>query len=679
MIDGQFDSDRGYIFNYAATGISASVDKATAFLIRLAPSVSNAQVGDLGEKELLNRAQLLLSEIAIASDTVSGGGGIVIEGVLNPQNYPEDPTKITWTGLSSSAAGGQPSFAQIASGGSVTWGGNVYTTTATVQGAFTTTLTAKSFAAITANLTATSFTAVTQTATAPAVTAVQNSTYQFAFSTTRTDFLIPQTTYAAFTTPILANDTLSVATYLTGGQRVVSVTPNFITINSIAYARVVMSAAANANSPTNTAVANVTFTNNIVPTYLSALSTARTDFLIPNTQTSGIAVTDVLSVATYLTSGQSISSITNNYVTIGGTSYARIIMSAAANATSTAGTGNNITVVNTSAATSTYGRALSTARTDFLITDTAYASSGIAIGDTLGFSTSATLSTVAITGSAGQFSCTSTYLAVGMTVTISGTLGGTGTITGYATPTTYKISATNGSTTFTLTTTADVAIITSAGTPTGLTYTVATFLSGSQSITAITQNYVTISSVTYTRIVMSAAANLSSASGGSNDITVTLTAAGSASSYVKTNYLFFTSTSWISSGAIIGTKVASDQTSFPAGTSVAAISTRVFGGSTVYRATFTQTANTTVAAAATLKFQFGSPYALPGEQVFSFITNPGNTDKLDLTSLKELTATTIGGRGTFPNGPDVLAINIYKVSGTATPVNLILRWGEAQA
>jgi Nif-specific regulatory protein len=31
----------------------ASVDKATAFLIRLAPSVSNAQIGDLGEKELL--------------------------------------------------------------------------------------------------------------------------------------------------------------------------------------------------------------------------------------------------------------------------------------------------------------------------------------------------------------------------------------------------------------------------------------------------------------------------------------------------------------------------------------------------------------------------------------------------------------------------------------------------
>jgi hypothetical protein len=47
--------------------------------------------------------------------------------------------------------------------------------------------------------------------------------------------------------------------------------------------------------------------------------------------------------------------------------------------------------------------------------------------------------------------------------------------------------------------------------------------------------------------------------------------------------------------------------------------------------------------------------------------------------LKELTATAIGGRGAFPNGPDVLAINVYKVAGTPTPVNLILRWGEAQA
>jgi len=82
-----------------------------------------------------------------------------------------------------------------------------------------------------------------------------------------------------------------------------------------------------------------------------------------------------------------------------------------------------------------------------------------------------TLSGVKITGTAGQFSCTASVLLVGQTVTISGTLGGTGTITGYTNPTTYRISATNGTTTFTLVTAAGAAIVTTAGTPTGLTYT----------------------------------------------------------------------------------------------------------------------------------------------------------------------------------------------------------------
>jgi hypothetical protein len=82
----------------------------------------------------------------------------------------------------------------------------------------------------------------------------------------------------------------------------------------------------------------------------------------------------------------------------------------------------------------------------------------------------ATLASVVITGVAGQFSCTATTLAVGNTVTISGTFGGTGSITGYADPTSYLISDTNGSTTFKLTTLSGVAVVTTAGTPTGLTY-----------------------------------------------------------------------------------------------------------------------------------------------------------------------------------------------------------------
>lgn len=91
---------------------------------------------------------------------------------------------------------------------------------------------------------------------------------------------------------------------------------------------------------------------------------------------------------------------------------------------------------------------------------------------------SATLSGVKIVGTAGQFTCTSAVLQVGQTITISGTFGGTGSITGYSDPTTYRISATNGQTTFTLVTAAGAAIVTTTGTPTGLTYTIGVGITG---------------------------------------------------------------------------------------------------------------------------------------------------------------------------------------------------------
>jgi hypothetical protein len=600
MVDGQFDNDRGYIFNYSATNVQASLSNNTAFLMRLAPSVSNAQVGDLGERELLNRAQLLLSSISVTSDAVSGGGALIIQGILNPQNYPTNPTNITWTGISSSAAGGQPSFVQIASGGSVTWSGNFSTVTATVYGAFTTTLTANSFAPITNTLTAISFNAVTNTTSAISFAVATSPTYNTALNTGRNDFLITTSAYNTIiaTTPIIAGDGISATTYITGGQTVVSVTPNYVTLSGVSYTRIIMSAVANASSPAaasnNANNITITFTSSVAANYNSAMSTARTDFLITQTQyaSSTIAVTDVLSVATYVTSGQTISSITPNYAFVGGINYARIVMSGAANATSTAGISNNVSITSTSAATATYASALSTSRTDFLVTNTAWANSGIAIGDTLS---------------------------------------------------------------------------------------IATYLTGGQTIQTVTTSYVTIASVAYTRIVMSAAANATSASGGGNNLSLTVTAVGSKASYVNTNYLFFDSTTFYASNATVGTFIATTYTQFPAGTAINAISTRTFGATTVYRVSFTQTANTTIAAGATPTFQFGAAYALPGEQVFSFVSNPGSTDTLDLSSLKELTNTSIGGRGTFPNGPDVLAINVYKVAGSNTNANVIIRWGEAQA
>ncbi len=83
--------------------------------------------------------------------------------------------------------------------------------------------------------------------------------------------------------------------------------------------------------------------------------------------------------------------------------------------------------------------------------------------------------TVATSGTAGQFTCGASTLTVGSHILITGTLGGTGTITGYTSGTTYKVSAITGTspnvTGFTLQTSAGAAIVTTAGTLTGLTYT----------------------------------------------------------------------------------------------------------------------------------------------------------------------------------------------------------------
>ena len=85
------------------------------------------------------------------------------------------------------------------------------------------------------------------------------------------------------------------------------------------------------------------------------------------------------------------------------------------------------------------------------------------------------LAGVAIAGTAGEFTCTATTLAAGDRIRITGTLGGTGTISGYASTNIYTVSAVTGTspnvTGFTLTGENGSALTTTAGTPTGLTYT----------------------------------------------------------------------------------------------------------------------------------------------------------------------------------------------------------------
>ena len=383
LTDGRFDEDRGYLFNYAATNVSISTTKRTAFLIRLAPSVSNAIVGDLGERELLNRAQLLLKGIEITSDT--GTGGIVVEGVLNPQNYPISPSDISWSGLQGSAQGGQPSFSQIASGGSVVWSAAGQTTaTATTQ------------------------------------------------------------------------------TFPTGS----------ITARSLSW---------------------------------------RNSRSLQNNE---------------------------NY---------------------------------------------------FVVTESdrnSYVSQGWAVGDR-----------------------------------VSGT-----------------------------------------GIPANTTITQISFW----------YNDGALGNVWYVAMSNNANQNVS----GNSTLTVT-----KAYNTSNTSVLFFQSASWTSSGATTGTEV-DDPTKYPGGTFVTNATAQSYFGTSYFRVTFNQasigaafTPGTT-----TIQFKFGlPPFALPGETVFSFIAGPGTTSVLDLSELKELTNTTLGGRGTYPNGPDVLAINVYKVAGAAINANIVLRWGEAQA
>lgn len=112
LMDGNFDGDRGYFFNYSNTAVTLSASlgsTAIAFLIRLCPSVSNGIVGDIGNRELLNRAQLLLQKLEVTS-----AQNVNVTGILNPTGLTIDSSR--WVNINSPLNGSQPSFAQIYTG-----------------------------------------------------------------------------------------------------------------------------------------------------------------------------------------------------------------------------------------------------------------------------------------------------------------------------------------------------------------------------------------------------------------------------------------------------------------------------------------------------------------------------------------------------------------------------------
>ena len=107
IMDGGFDTDRGYYFNYASLEnvVTPSTNK-TLFFLRLAPSVSNSISGNLGDRDLINRSQLLLQKLQIQADQ-----SVQVYGILNPGNI--DASTLTWASVNTVALGSQPSFAQI--------------------------------------------------------------------------------------------------------------------------------------------------------------------------------------------------------------------------------------------------------------------------------------------------------------------------------------------------------------------------------------------------------------------------------------------------------------------------------------------------------------------------------------------------------------------------------------
>ena len=556
LTDGRFDEDRGYLFNYASTGIQASTTKQTAFLIRLAPSVSNAIIGDLGDRELINRAQLLLKSIAVTSDT--GTGGLVIEGVLNPQNYPTDPSAISWSGLAGSSAGGQPSFAQVAPGGSVSWSGGASVTTSTA----TTTAALTSTAAVPNN-------ALFARPVGSNVLYVTKTSWDTLGATTGFSVAASETKYPSGTTvsSVTANP-IPVATTL-GLITGVCFVPN------------------NGGFQTNAGQNYVNITQSSWQALGGAVGTKvySTDF------PAGTTVTQV-----------------NGPGIFAGLSYYQIIFSA--NALSAHPANSTVTFYETGLA------ALSATSLNF--TQASWAA-----------------------------------LPIGSAV-VTNTVNDTGKFV-------------NGT---------QISIISTLKTFAGTNFYTVTFNTGLLAAQAPSAS-VLFTTIAYYTIVLSRVSSNTIAANASVIFTPAVIS-------TNTSFLYFTQASWetltSTYGATSGTEIV-DPTKFPSGTKIASIGLlSSFGGTAYYRINFTQSSIISIAPASTITFQFGlPPYAQPGETVFSFIAAPGSAQTLELGELKELTNTTLGGRGTYPNGPDVLAINVYKTAGTALSTNVVIRWGEAQA
>ena len=76
------------------------------------------------------------------------------------------------------------------------------------------------------------------------------------------------------------------------------------------------------------------------------------------------------------------------------------------------------------------------------------------------------------------------------------------------------------------------------------------------------------------------------------------------------------------------------------------------------------------------------PYAYGGERLFAIPVNTTNSGTLDLTKVKQLGNSGIPGFNTYPDGPELLAINITSLTSTGTAGtrgDIQIQWNESQA
>jgi len=538
--DGGFDTDRSYIFNYAQPNVNISTKKTTAFAVRLAPSVSNALPGDLGARELINRASFLLQTLESSAGSGAGNAALVIEGVINPSNMPAI-SNIQFASLNSVAnPTGQPSFSQVAPGSSMVFANSI-----------------------------------------------NNFLNVSVYATAGTNY-VPLTANPASNNPaILVGDDVffPANTASLYGQTKVQTLLNY--------------SAANGNAPSYTAAVGVTT--------LASLNITSTGGVVSFTSNGAVANGQVV-VITGTASAGSIGGITAFGTTIATTNVFYLNSATATGATLYSIQGSNIQA----AVSTTSGGAITG------ITNNVYAGA---------YSSQITISGTTLSVNGGLQGT----IAVGML------LVGAGITTG-----TYIVAQLGGFAAGTLATyTVSISQTISTNTP-------CMFVAQTMTVSVANANPILPGALI-------TGGTLPANTWVGLQLTNTSTSVGNTGTYALVN----------GSGTVIPVSGAA------AG----------YGG-TYYGIYLNQALFAGVAGSSTLSAQVNlsrSTYALPGETVFSYINAPANKDSLDLTSFKELTNTPIGGRGTYPNGCDILFVNAYITQGSPINQNLVLRWGEAQA